>query len=131
VPGATAVGYAFEQAAWRGRTLVAVHAYRWPVSVGPGDFGPLVYDPSEVAREAERLLAEATAGWREKFPEVRVERRLVHEVPAPALVAASAQAELTVVGSRGHGGFAGLLLGSVGQQVLHHAASPVAVVRGP
>jgi nucleotide-binding universal stress UspA family protein len=124
-----AIGYAFEQAAWRSGTLVAVHAWRWPVSTGPGDIAPLVYDPLDVTAEAERMLAEAVAGWHEKFPDVRVERRLVHGPAAPALVGASAHAELTVVGSRGRGGFGGLLLGSVSHQVLHHALSPVAVVR--
>ena len=58
-------------------------------------------------------------------------RRPVCDVPAPGLLAAAGGAELLVVGARGLGGFRGLLLGSISQQVVHHARVPVAVVRGP
>jgi nucleotide-binding universal stress UspA family protein len=55
--------------------------------------------------------------------------RVVEGQPAKALVDASAEADLVVVGTRGHGGFVGLLLGSTSQQVVAHAHSPVLVVR--
>ena len=59
---------------------------------------------------------------------VDIERRVVVGAPGAVLVAESREADLLVVGSRGHGGFAGLLLGSVSQQCAHHAACPVVIV---
>jgi nucleotide-binding universal stress UspA family protein len=62
-------------------------------------------------------------------PEVRVTCHAVHKAPVPALMAAAEGANLLVVGARGRGGFTGLLLGSVGNQLVHHAPCPVTVVR--
>jgi nucleotide-binding universal stress UspA family protein len=76
-----------------------------------------------------RVLAEALAGWADKYPDVVVRQRLVRRGPRRALIDASRRAQLVVVGTRGRGGFAGLLLGSVSQALLHHAAGPVVVVR--
>ena len=75
------------------------------------------------------MLAERLAGWQDKHPDLAIERRVVRDRPAQELTALSAGAQLVVVGSRGRGGFAGLLLGSVSQALLRHAACPVAVVR--
>jgi nucleotide-binding universal stress UspA family protein len=124
-----AVGFAFEEAALRGTDLVAVHAWRFPVSTGAGDMLPLVYDVDLLAAEEERVLAEGLAGWCERFPDVPVTRHPDRRRAAKALLAASADAQLVVVGARGRGGFAGLLLGSVSHAVLHHALCPVVVVR--
>jgi nucleotide-binding universal stress UspA family protein len=129
--GQSALRYAFEQAVARHLPLRAVHAWRWPVAAGPGEQVPLVYDRAALEREEERVLDESLAGLCGCFPEVVVQRRLVRGRTAPALIAASADASLTVVGSRGHGGFTGLLLGSVSHQMLHHAAGPVAVIHAP
>ena len=109
--------------------LVAVHAWLHPVSAGPGDMLPLVYDPDALADEERRLLGESLAGWAERYPNVVVHRELVRNRPGHALVERSAAAQLVVVGARGRGGFTGLLLGSVSQTLIHHAACPVAVVR--
>jgi nucleotide-binding universal stress UspA family protein len=123
-----AVGFAFEAAALRGVPIVALHAWSHPVATGPGDMLPLAYDIADVEAEETRVLAEALAGWHEKFPDVIVHRTVVHGSPRKALIEASHHAQLAVVGSRGRGGFTGLLLGSVSQAMLHHAACPVAVV---
>lgn len=84
-------------------------------------------EPPPPAR-AEAWLSETLAGWREKFPEVTVQSGVVREHPAEGLTAESAGAQLLVVGTRGRHAFAGTLLGSVSQAVLHHATCPVAVV---
>lgn len=124
-----AVAFAFEEAAIRRADLVAVHAWIGPVSTGPGDMLPLVYDPVELEAEEQRLLNEALAGYRELFPEVTVREEPVRDRPGHALVEHSKTAQLVVVGARGRGGFSGLLLGSVSQTLIYHAECPVAVVR--
>ncbi|HVQ91827.1 MAG TPA: universal stress protein [Mycobacteriales bacterium] len=126
-----AVGFAFEEAALRGVPLTAVHTWTHPVSAGCGDVLPPVYDSADVQAEEARVVAEALAGWCGKYPDVVVHRELAHGGARKALIDATRRAQLVVVGTRGHGGFAGLLLGSVSQAVLHHAACPVAVVPHP
>ncbi|GLL02246.1 universal stress protein [Dactylosporangium matsuzakiense] len=110
--GDTALGVAFEAARARGRVLVAVRAY-------PEEGGV-----ETVERAA---LEESLATWRTKYPDVPVAPQVAAGRPAAVLVDASRTATLLVVGSRGHGGFAGLLLGSVGQQLMHHADCPVII----
>lgn len=90
---------------------------------------PLVTDLDRLQDDEQRLLAEALAGWQARYPQVQVERRLLRSRTRPALIEASRTAQLVVVGARGRGGFAGLLLGSTSQALLHHADCPVAVIR--
>jgi nucleotide-binding universal stress UspA family protein len=79
--------------------------------------------------EAERLLAETVAGFSSLYPDVELRIRSVREMtPSLALVEFSRMAGLVVVGSRGRGGFASLLLGSVSRDVLATAQTPVAIV---
>ncbi len=124
-----AIGFAFAEAAQRGTDLVAVHAWLYPTPAGPGDIVPLVYDPDKLRIEEERVLAEAVAGWAERYPEVRVRQKLVAAAPARTLVEESTDAQLTVVGAHGRGSLGGLLLGSVSHALLHHSRSPLAILR--
>jgi nucleotide-binding universal stress UspA family protein len=123
-----AAEHAARSAVQRSRPLHLVHGYLHPLGYGvplnPYDLG--VPAPTEAAQKMlEQLAAELT----ERHPGLRVEVRQVAGGPGAALVAESRRAELVVVGSRGHGGFAGLLLGSVSGQVAQHGHCPVLVVR--
>ncbi|MDO3705646.1 universal stress protein [Micromonospora sp. C28SCA-DRY-2] len=126
-----AAEFAVEEASVRGAEVLALHAYRHPVSTGPGDMQPLVYDDTELRSDEQRLVAEVTSGLAERWPDVPIARRTVRGRPAAVLNDASRQAQLVVVGRQGRGEFTGLLLGSVSQAVLHHADCPVAVIRAP
>lgn len=123
-----AAEHAARAALLRSRPLRLVHGYLHPLGYGvplnPYDLG--VPAPSEEAQKMlERTAAELTARW----PDLVVEVRQVAGGPGITMIEESRQAELVVVGSRGLGGFAGLLLGSVGTQVAAHAHCPVLVVR--
>ncbi|MEV4536645.1 universal stress protein [Asanoa sp. NPDC049518] len=74
-------------------------------------------------------LTQLTASLRQKFPQVPVSTDVLIGGAAGHLVAASSRARLVVVGSRGRSGFSGAFLGSVGQELIHHAHCPVAIVR--
>ncbi|MGJ5830799.1 universal stress protein [Streptomyces ossamyceticus] len=133
VAGREAVDFAFAEAALRNAPLVALRTWTtWnaPMLAPQDPSEPFANPPGALAEEEERQLAEALAGRQERYPGVVVEHRVVHGGAREALIEASRSAQLLVVGARGRGGFAGLLLGSVSQALLHHAQCPVAVVRG-
>ena len=83
----------------------------------------------EVREAAQDVVDRATAHVDEVAPELTVIGETTEQSPGPALVAASKGADMLVVGSRGHGGFEGLLLGSVSQYCTRHATCSVVVVR--
>ena len=119
-----ATAIAFDEASHRNVGLVALHAWSdADVSEWPG------IDSPAAQSMAEEVLAERLAGWQEKYPDVPVSRAVVCDKPARQLVERSADAQLVVVGSRGRGGFAEMLLGSVGEAVAQMAQVPVIVAR--
>ncbi|TDO66462.1 nucleotide-binding universal stress UspA family protein [Kribbella sp. VKM Ac-2571] len=121
---AAAIRFAFQEAARRRVGITAVHAAM------PTRQHPSLRVPADIVEQVDRqLFAEAMDSKQVLIPGIDVRMKLVHAHPAQALIDASAGAELIVVGSHGRGGFTGMLLGSVSQAVLHHAACPVAVVR--
>jgi len=121
-----ATAFAFEAASLRRVPLVAVHV--WRDVLVDATMAPLL-DWEVIDSDEREVLAERLAGWTEKYPDVPVRRLVARDRPARALVEESGRAQLVVVGSRGRGGFHGLLLGSVSQALLHNAHCPVAVVR--
>jgi nucleotide-binding universal stress UspA family protein len=132
-----ALRWAVDEARLRGTKVVAVRAYENPVMPPVLDpygavpaIGPTTGVDSKLMRESvAQGLARAIA---EAVPDtggVEVEPQVVEDHPGFALVDASTGEDLLVVGSRGHGGFTGMLLGSVSQSVVHHARCPVVIVR--
>ncbi|WP_093261547.1 universal stress protein [Thermostaphylospora chromogena] len=123
-----ALGYAFRQAALRGCELRALYAWEVPARI----YAPEIAYEMEEMRKAQVQAAYARlAPWRERYPQVPVieDVRSVH--PVKALVDASGDADLVVVGSHGRGAIRALVLGSVSRGVLHGARCTVAVVRSP
>jgi nucleotide-binding universal stress UspA family protein len=127
--GDHALGVAFEEATVRGVRVLAVRAFT-PTSVAwePG-LSPIPEDVDQ-RRQIEREDVVATVeAWKHKFPDIDVKCVAIEGSPTGVLTGLSNSAQLVVVGARGHGGFAGLLLGSVGLQLLHHAKCPVMIAR--
>jgi len=124
-----ALGYGFAYAASTGGRLIAVHTWWWEPLEGTSLGEPWMGDWTEIAGQEATVVSESLAGWTEKYPDVRVRSHVVRGDPVVELLDQSRGASLLVVGSRGRGGFIGLLLGSVSRRVLKRATCPVAVVR--
>ncbi|GAA1599416.1 MULTISPECIES: universal stress protein [Kribbella] len=125
---ARAIEFAFDQAESMHARVVAVHAWTSPYLTYLNGESMLEFDEDKVREEAGLLVAESVAGAAEDHPDVPWTSELPTGSAGQALVRHSESADLVVVGTRGHGGFTGLLLGSVGQSVLHHTHCPIAVV---
>ncbi len=125
-----ALHWAFEQASFTGASLHVLHSWEIPPTWSMVEVPS--YEPEVLIRDygnAElRDTSEAMAGFRDDFPDVKVRQEVMKGSPVKALVKASEHASMLVVGSRGLGGFRGLLLGSVSHAVVHKAACSVAVV---
>ena len=127
-----AIEWAFDEAAAAGTDVVALLA--WDDHAVQGFARrPMVLTEAD-AQEEHSVLAEQLAGWREKYPEVGVDRRVVRGHPVRCLLdveryaTSSVQPRMIVVGSRGRGGLTGLLLGSTAQALIARAACPVVIV---
>ena len=124
-----ALRFAFEAAAGRGVQLVALHTWSDVPLEPPGTQWQQSAEWEAIAEQERRLLAERLAGWRQEFPDVEVDRVVTRDRPVRSLLQAAEKAQLLVVGSRGRGGFTGMLLGSASQALLHHCPCPLAIVR--
>lgn len=124
-----AVGFAVQEAALRGTELIAVHSWTDALIGTAADASRSESDATIQQQRADTVLDEPLARWTQRYPDVPVVREVVRERPTQALLRRSRTAQLVVVGSRGLGGFRGLVLGSTSHHLLHHAACPVAVVR--
>lgn len=125
-----ALDWAIGEAVLRQAQLDVVFAWQAPVVVSPiGLPGPAL-DLTEFEKEAEQLLDHEVDAALERAAQrpLEVRRLTIPGGAAHALLELAKDADLLVVGGRGHGGFAALLLGSVSQQVVHHAPCPVAVI---
>ncbi|WP_026454933.1 universal stress protein [Saccharomonospora iraqiensis] len=123
-----AIGYAFSEASFRGVDLLAVHTWS-DADMDVFTDQRMYFDWEPIRDVEERRLAERLAGWREQYPDVTVHRELVKDRPRHELLERSGHAQLVVVGSRGRGGFRGMLLGSTSQALIHHAQCPVMIAR--
>jgi nucleotide-binding universal stress UspA family protein len=124
----TATAIAFDEASRRGVGLMALHAWTDPRLSDFKELFPNVNWDAQLSGE-EETLAERLAGWQERYPDVRILRKIEVGDAASPLIEASKRAQLIVVGSHGRGGFAGMLLGSVGAAVVNRARIPVIVAR--
>lgn len=125
-----ALAWAAEEARLRHVSLTLVAAWTLPASAygGMGWSGIGTELLEDLRKAAEERLDELCRELSGQLEGLTVERRVVESAPAAALVEAADGADLLVVGTRGHGGFAGLLLGSVSQQCAHHSPCPVVII---
>jgi nucleotide-binding universal stress UspA family protein len=123
-----ALSWAARQAVLTDSTLEVVMTWEWPSSYGWAVPIPDDFDPEADTR---KVLDTAIAGAQSEYPGLKVEGRLINGHPAPVLVEASKAADLLVVGSRGHGEFVGMLIGSVSEYCVTNAHCPVLVHRDP
>lgn len=136
-----ALRWALAEARLRKAPLRIIHAWTYAfIGAAGGGYGymggfnsstTIDIESDELQREAEELVDHLIAEVAGDVKDIEVERQVIGGSAAEILVGAVSAGDLLVVGSRGHGGFAGLLLGSVSQQCVHHAPCPVVVVHRP
>lgn len=124
-----AVAFAFDEASARGASVHAVHTWDLPTRHGLRPLGDRHADRDALQSGAERMLADATGCWQEKFPDVPVICDAVRSPnPVRVLNDAAVGADMLVVGRRGLGGFETLLLGSVSDGLVRYCRTTVAVI---
>ena len=127
----SALEFAAREAALRQARLRVACAWEILPAVYAGGLAPGLDQPTidSFRESAETVVQQAAATAKELQPAIECEGRVVQGQPAEVLLQEGQDADLIVVGNRGHGGFASLLLGSVSHQVVQHARCPVTVVR--
>ncbi len=120
-----ALRWAKTQARTMGASLEVVSVWEYPL-VFTAPVWPPEFDPETEARTAQKEITDRELGIE---PDVEFHQSVIQGHPAPVLVQAAEHADLLVVGSRGHGAFAGMMLGSVSEYCASHASCPVVVVR--
>jgi nucleotide-binding universal stress UspA family protein len=126
-PSMAALRWAIRQARLTGATVDAVTAWRYPSGHG---WGPVIDVPADFEGDAKRTLTQALAEVSGLDPEVPVRPLVLEGHAAEVLLRTAEGAQLLVVGSRGHGGFASALLGSASMHCVLHARCPVLVLHG-
>jgi nucleotide-binding universal stress UspA family protein len=127
----TALRWAVRQAKLTGGTVDAVIAWQLPTVISSTGWTPVyVVEEGDFAEDARKHIDAMIADVVDPADSQLVHTQVVKGHPAPALLGAAAGADLLVVGSPGHGGFADALLGSVGLHCVHNAHCPVLVMRG-
>ncbi len=121
-----ALEWAAKQAELTGATLEVLMTWDWPLSFGWSLPIPSGYNPGH---DSARALDEVLEAVKKRHPGVAITTTVIEGHPAPLLVKASEGADLLVVGSRGHGEFVGMLLGSVSEHCVTNAHCPVLVLR--
>jgi nucleotide-binding universal stress UspA family protein len=126
-----ALRWAVEEARFRCGVVEVVTAFLPTYVPAAPDFGYVPLDPVDVVDEVRKMQDAAVTEVRDSFDTagVYIEQKLLKGRAADTLIAASEGADMLVVGNRGRGGVRGLLLGSVSQQIAHHATCPVVIVR--
>ncbi len=120
-----ALEWAARQAELTGAHLEVVGAWEWPQTFG-WSVVPERFDP---ASDARKVLSDILVSFQAQHPDIAVELKVIEGHPAPVLVEESRGADLLVVGSRGHGEFVGMLIGSTSEHCVTNAACPVVVIR--
>ncbi|WP_026413059.1 universal stress protein [Actinomadura oligospora] len=128
--GDAALGFAVEEAVLRGWSLRVVYGVWEPGAVDEAEL-PLFGDKDRLVHVRMVMLERAVAPWRERYPQVDVRLSAVPDRPREALLEASGDADLLVVGDRGNGGLDPLLLGATSSAMLQHAPCTVAIVPSP
>ncbi len=120
----TALEWAAQEAEIRGSTLELIHAWNYP-NLGYEGYVAVLED---FEKDAAALLDEVVASARKNYPSLKLVSSLIQGPTAQTIMDRAKEADMVVVGSRGRGGFSGLLLGSVGQQLVHHCPAPVVII---
>lgn len=124
-----ALAAAGREAAWRDASVTVVNAFHWIAVTYPVAYVPMDVEAA-LKTAADEVAAAGRDRLRRRYPGLAVDSKTIAGATADALAEAARDAELLVLGNRGRGGFAGLLLGSVSMRTLEFASCPTMIVRG-